>query len=113
MHRHGAVPVVCETYGTQVLGIQPDDPWEFACSFHHATAEIVELARRTGSGPEPYRVVVHRRRRLGGGFVRVETGEAGIEYEVTGQGRPVILLHGFPDSGRLWRNQLPLLGPPP
>jgi putative transposase len=31
--------------------------------------------------------------------VRVETGEAGIEYDVTGQGRPVILLHGFPDSG--------------
>ncbi|HEY2506326.1 MAG TPA: benzoate-CoA ligase family protein [Streptosporangiaceae bacterium] len=25
MHRHGSVPVVCETYGTQVLGIQPDD----------------------------------------------------------------------------------------
>jgi acyl-coenzyme A synthetase/AMP-(fatty) acid ligase len=25
MHRHGAIPVVCETYGTQVLGIQPDD----------------------------------------------------------------------------------------
>ncbi len=25
MHRHGAVPVVCETYGTQVLGITRDD----------------------------------------------------------------------------------------
>ena len=25
MHRHGAVQVVCETYGTQVLGIRPDD----------------------------------------------------------------------------------------
>jgi benzoate-CoA ligase family protein len=25
MHRHGAVPVVCETYGTQVLGIRPAD----------------------------------------------------------------------------------------
>ena len=25
MHRHGAIPVVCETYGTQVLGIRPDD----------------------------------------------------------------------------------------
>jgi pimeloyl-ACP methyl ester carboxylesterase len=42
-------------------------------------------------------------------LVRVEAGEAGIEYEVTGQGRPVILLHGFPDSGRLWRNQVPVL----
>src|SRR5450755_4887762 len=25
MHRHGAIQVVCETYGTQVLGIRPDD----------------------------------------------------------------------------------------
>ncbi len=25
MHRHGSVPVVCETYGTQVLGIRPED----------------------------------------------------------------------------------------
>jgi benzoate-CoA ligase family protein len=25
MHRHGAVRVVCETYGVQVLGIRPDD----------------------------------------------------------------------------------------
>jgi benzoate-CoA ligase family protein len=25
MHRHGAVQVVCETYGTRVLGIRPDD----------------------------------------------------------------------------------------
>jgi benzoate-CoA ligase family protein len=25
MHRHGSVPVVCESYGAQVLGIRPDD----------------------------------------------------------------------------------------
>jgi benzoate-CoA ligase family protein len=25
MHRHGAIRVVCETYGSQVLGIKPDD----------------------------------------------------------------------------------------
>ncbi|MGH3246236.1 MAG: benzoate-CoA ligase family protein [Trebonia sp.] len=25
MHRHGAIPVVCETYGQRVLGIRPDD----------------------------------------------------------------------------------------
>ena len=25
MHRHGSIPVVCETYGAQVLGIAPDD----------------------------------------------------------------------------------------
>ena len=38
--------------------------------------------------------------------MRAESGGASIEYEVTGEGRPVILLHGFPDSGRLWRHQI-------
>jgi pimeloyl-ACP methyl ester carboxylesterase len=41
--------------------------------------------------------------------VRADSNGIGIEYEVTGEGRPVILLHGFPDSGRLWRNQVPAL----
>jgi pimeloyl-ACP methyl ester carboxylesterase len=41
--------------------------------------------------------------------MRVEVNGVGIEYEVTGQGRPVVLLHGFPDSGRLWRHQVPVL----
>jgi pimeloyl-ACP methyl ester carboxylesterase len=40
---------------------------------------------------------------------RVDVSGVGIEYEVTGQGRPVLLLHGFPDSGRLWRYQVPAL----
>jgi pimeloyl-ACP methyl ester carboxylesterase len=40
---------------------------------------------------------------------RVEVDRVGIEYQVTGQGRPVVLLHGFPDSGRLWRHQVPAL----
>jgi pimeloyl-ACP methyl ester carboxylesterase len=40
---------------------------------------------------------------------RVEANGVGIAYEVTGDGRPVILLHGFPDSGRLWRHQVPAL----
>ena len=35
---------------------------------------------------------------------RVDVDGVAIEYQVTGQGRPVILLHGFPDSGRLWRH---------
>ncbi len=38
--------------------------------------------------------------------MRAVSGGASIEYEVTGEGRPVILLHGFPDSGRLWRHQI-------
>ena len=41
--------------------------------------------------------------------MRVESGGVGIEYEVTGDGRPVVLLHGFPDSGRLWRHQVSAL----
>jgi pimeloyl-ACP methyl ester carboxylesterase len=41
--------------------------------------------------------------------VRVDVNGVGIEYEVTGEGRPVVLLHGFPDSGRLWRHQVPAL----
>jgi pimeloyl-ACP methyl ester carboxylesterase len=41
--------------------------------------------------------------------MRVEVNGVGIEYEVTGDGAPVMLLHGFPDSGRLWRHQVPSL----
>jgi pimeloyl-ACP methyl ester carboxylesterase len=37
---------------------------------------------------------------------RVDVNGVGIEYQVTGHGRPVVLLHGFPDSGRLWRHQV-------
>jgi pimeloyl-ACP methyl ester carboxylesterase len=32
-----------------------------------------------------------------------------IHYEVTGDGPPVLLLHGFPDTGRVWRHQVPAL----
>ncbi len=40
---------------------------------------------------------------------RVDVDGVEIAYEVSGQGRPVVLLHGFPDSGRLWRHQVPAL----
>jgi pimeloyl-ACP methyl ester carboxylesterase len=40
---------------------------------------------------------------------RVTVDGVGVEYDVSGEGRPVVLLHGFPDSGRLWRNQVPAL----
>jgi pimeloyl-ACP methyl ester carboxylesterase len=40
---------------------------------------------------------------------RVDADGVGIEYEVTGEGRPIVLLHGFPDSSRLWRHQVPVL----
>ena len=40
---------------------------------------------------------------------RVEVDGVAPEYEVTGTGPPVVLLHGFPDTGRLWRHQVPAL----
>jgi len=40
---------------------------------------------------------------------RIDADGVGIEYEVLGAGRPVVLLHGFPDSARLWRHQVPAL----
>jgi pimeloyl-ACP methyl ester carboxylesterase len=40
---------------------------------------------------------------------RVEHDGVSIAYRVAGEGRPVVLLHGFPDSGRLWRHQVPAL----
>jgi pimeloyl-ACP methyl ester carboxylesterase len=41
--------------------------------------------------------------------VRVDVNGVGIEYQVSGDGSPVVLLHGFPDSARLWRHQVPAL----
>jgi pimeloyl-ACP methyl ester carboxylesterase len=41
--------------------------------------------------------------------MRVDVNGTGIEVADTGEGRPVVLLHGFPDSGRLWRHQVPAL----
>jgi pimeloyl-ACP methyl ester carboxylesterase len=41
--------------------------------------------------------------------VRVDVDGVSIEYEATGNGPPVVLLHGFPDSGRLWRHQVSAL----
>jgi pimeloyl-ACP methyl ester carboxylesterase len=40
---------------------------------------------------------------------RVEVDGVGINYEVHGAGHPVVFLHGFPDTGRLWRHQAPAL----
>jgi pimeloyl-ACP methyl ester carboxylesterase len=33
-------------------------------------------------------------------------GGGELHVEVSGDGPPVLLVHGFPDSGRLWRNQV-------
>ena len=41
--------------------------------------------------------------------MRAQVNGYATEFEVTGAGRPVVLLHGFPDSGNLWRHQVPAL----
>src|SRR5690349_14304775 len=41
--------------------------------------------------------------------MRVDANGTGIEVQVEGEGKTVVLLHGFPDSHRLWRNQVPAL----
>jgi pimeloyl-ACP methyl ester carboxylesterase len=41
--------------------------------------------------------------------LEVDSAGVRIHVEVTGEGRPVVLLHGFPDSGALWRHQVPAL----
>jgi pimeloyl-ACP methyl ester carboxylesterase len=41
--------------------------------------------------------------------MHIDSGGVEIEFGVTGDGPPVLLLHGFPDSGRLWRHQVPVL----
>lgn len=38
--------------------------------------------------------------------MRIENNGVGTEFDVTGEGRPVVLLHGFPDDSRVWRNQV-------
>jgi pimeloyl-ACP methyl ester carboxylesterase len=43
--------------------------------------------------------------------MRAVVNGVGIEFDVTGpdRGPAVMLLHGFPDTGRLWRHQVPAL----
>lgn len=41
--------------------------------------------------------------------MRIDADGVGIDVEISGDGDPVVLLHGFPDSGRLWRHQVPAL----
>jgi len=39
----------------------------------------------------------------------VQVNGISINVEDHGSGRPVLLLHGWPDSAYLWRNQIPFL----
>ena len=72
MHRHGAIEVVCETYGAQVLGIRPDDRCLSAAKAFFAYGLgnsllfplSVGAAARAGAGAVPAgRCIVGRGRR--------------------------------------------------
>ena len=39
----------------------------------------------------------------------VDAGEVGLNVATAGEGRPVLLLHGFPDSWQLWSHQIEAL----
>jgi pimeloyl-ACP methyl ester carboxylesterase len=41
--------------------------------------------------------------------MNVDSGGVALDVEVTGEGRPVVLVHGFPDTKRLWSKQVPAL----
>jgi pimeloyl-ACP methyl ester carboxylesterase len=41
--------------------------------------------------------------------MRLEVNGIGLEVEDRGVGPPVVLLHGWPDSHRLWRHQVAAL----
>ncbi|MEU8761754.1 alpha/beta hydrolase [Streptomyces sp. NPDC048659] len=41
--------------------------------------------------------------------MRIELSDVTLDVEVSGEGPVVLLLHGFPDSHRLWRHQIPAL----
>src|ERR1700737_4784747 len=44
-----------------------------------------------------------------GGDMKIEVNGLELRVRDSGTGKPVIMLHGFPDTGELWRNQVPVL----
>lgn len=46
---------------------------------------------------------------MGDEMRRIDVGGVTLHVEDSGQGRPVLLLHGWPDSARVWRHQVPAL----
>jgi len=41
--------------------------------------------------------------------MKIEVNGLELRVRDSGTGKPVIVLHGFPDTGELWRNQVPVL----
>lgn len=44
-----------------------------------------------------------------GVVMRMELSDVTLDVQVSGEGPAVLLVHGFPDSHRLWRHQIPAL----
>src|SRR6059058_6148472 len=41
--------------------------------------------------------------------VKIDSGGVALDVDVQGEGRPVVLVHGWPDTKRLWAKQVPAL----
>jgi pimeloyl-ACP methyl ester carboxylesterase len=41
--------------------------------------------------------------------VKIDSGGVALDVQVEGEGRPVVLIHGWPDTKRLWSKQVPAL----
>ena len=41
--------------------------------------------------------------------MKVDANGVALDVKVEGEGRPVVLVHGFPDTKRLWSKQVPAL----
>jgi pimeloyl-ACP methyl ester carboxylesterase len=41
--------------------------------------------------------------------VKIDSSGVTLDVQVEGEGRPVLLIHGWPDTQRLWSNQVPAL----
>jgi pimeloyl-ACP methyl ester carboxylesterase len=44
-----------------------------------------------------------------GGLVKIDSSGVALDVQVEGTGRPVLLVHGWPDTKRLWSKQVPVL----
>jgi hypothetical protein len=54
----------------------------------------------------------HARRRVSTPYInvgQVNSGQIELFYEDHGTGKPVVLIHGWPLSGRSWEEQVPVL----
>src|SRR5260370_23392971 len=70
----------------------------------------VRAGREAGPPPGPSRAAVLPEPAMNpdpGRFI--EVNGISLYVEEHGAGVPVLLMHGFPDSARLWRNQVPFL----